>query len=159
MKSLAAFPQSVTSLRIVSFLSLNVFWEEIELLNVRSRQSLAFGISPCKRRRAVLNIILTHGQGVQQIWKLVGLEEKKALPVVFIPLSLLPVHRFPARAFSRIFLCSVKSSPLVTFDVVILSLFLMEFSYKRNHFYKCPNQYLSPVFGERKRHLVLHWWA
>ena len=54
---------------------------------------------------------------------------------MFIPLSLLPVQGFPARAFSRIFLCSVKSSPLVAFDVVILSLFLMEVSYKRNHFY------------------------
>ena len=54
---------------------------------------------------------------------------------MLIPLSLLPVQGFPARAFSRIFLCSVKSAPLVAFDVVILSLFLMEVSYIRYHFY------------------------
>ena len=56
-----------------------------------------------------------------------------SLPVAFTLLSVPATHGFPAKACSRIFLCSVKSSPLALFPLVILSLLFMEFACVREN--------------------------
>ena len=56
-----------------------------------------------------------------------------SLPVAFMLFSVPATHGFPAKACSRIFLCSVKSSPLALFPLVILSLLFMEFACVREN--------------------------
>ena len=70
-KASAASPQSVTSFRIVSSLSLmDINILQFTLLNV---------ISPSNRWRTGLYILLTPGESVEQIWKLVSWKRKAGL--------------------------------------------------------------------------------